>query len=180
MHELALRNKKPREIKADKKPQDVKKFDQTQKVLSKHFRKFKFKEAFHFALKRWKIHDRESMEPLLNCLIELERLKALAQVLGNLDDDCISDLMEYIVKFIFEEKAHRNIKSTRVNRSSIVPLLAGITNLLLDLGYCNSQLYPKSAQSMENFSKLLAYEASVTNNLSQVSGVLQMFMSNMG
>ena len=104
----------------------------------------------------------------------------MAQVLENLDDECISDLMEYTVKYIFEEKVHKNIKSTRVNKSSIVPLLAGITNLLLDLGYCNSQLYPKSAKSMENFSKLLAYEASVTSNLSQVSGVLQMFMGNMG
>ena len=179
MQEMAIRNKKPREVKADKKPQEVKKFDHSQEVLSKHFRKFNFKIAFAYALRRWKIYDTESMEPLLNCLIELERLKALNQALGNQDDDTISDLLDYIVKFVFDSEAHKNIKSTRVNRSSIVPLLSAITNLLLDLGYCNSQLYPKSASSMESFSKLLAYEASVTQNLGQVSGVLQMFMTNM-
>merc|ERR1711976_825902 len=179
MQEAAISNRKIREIKADKKPQDIKKFDHSQKVLSKHFRKFKFRTAFSYALNRWKIHDQNSMEPLLNCLIELERLKALHQVLGNQDDAVIADLMEYIVKFIFNQKAHRKIKSTRVNKACIVPLLTALTNLLLDLGYCNSELYPNSASALQQLSKLLAYEASVTQNLNQVSGVLEMFMSNM-
>ena len=59
-------NKKPENKKKKAKTQQIKSFDQSNKVLTKHFRKFKFKTAFIYALNRWHVHDQEFMEPLLN------------------------------------------------------------------------------------------------------------------
>jgi len=177
--DLTIRNKKIREVKADGKTQAVKKFEHSQKVLTKHFRKFKFRRAFGYALTRWSVYDKESMEPLLNCLVELERLKALHQALGSREDEEIGLLLAYINKFLFNKPAHEKIKSTKISTTSIVPLLVAIVDLLLDLGYSNSSLYPKSLAQLHKINDTIAYEALVSQSLSEVSGVLEMFMSNM-
>ena len=93
---------KPKKLKT----RQLKAYEHSNKNLTKHFRKFKFRTAFIYALNRWHVNDNEYMEPLLNCLFELQRLKALGQALNGQSDRDISRLVSYVNKFIFNKTAH--------------------------------------------------------------------------
>lgn len=99
--ESDLTASKPKKVKT----QQMKSYENSQKVLTKHFRKFKFRTAFSYSLDRWFLTDHEYMEPLLNCLFELQRLKALTQAINNQEDVTISRLVSYFNKFIFKDSA---------------------------------------------------------------------------
>ena len=171
-----------KEFVAKEKKQKIKQvrcYEKSIQVLTKHFRKFKFRTAFLYGLNRWYIYDNNYMEPLINCLFELERLKALSQALNNQPDQEIAKLLNYIRQFLFNSSAHNSIISSNISKKNIPELLFVIVDLLLELGYMNEENFPLSYEAFVQLNKVIEQQKGLMEKLGAMEGVLEMFINNM-
>jgi len=167
------------DIKKKIKSDRSKRYAHSKKVMSKHFRKFHFRMAFTYSLQRSLNYDQNTLEPFIDCLFELERLKALSQAMSSQPDKIISELLKYINLFIFDLKSQEELQHSCVNSSSIVPLFSKIVQTLMELGYCQQSSYPRSFRQFQILRNRIKLETKTIKALNKTSGVLSMFVRNL-
>lgn len=160
------------------KTERSKRYAHSKTTITKHFRKFRFRQAFAYALHRSVDYEPQTLEPLIECLFELERLKALQQSFVNQNDTVISSFVGYITRFIFNLKAHEELQHSGINTGSIIPLFSTVITVLLDLGYC-SRKFPKCQVAFAKLKSRVHEENITTKKLNRTSGVMGMFIANM-